>query len=99
MKRERILIIEDEKKIADMLQLGLSENDYQADVAYNRTVGYDMFKKNQYGLVILDINLPGMGGYDLCRYMRTSNASIPIIVITSLIDLDDKINAYNLGAD
>lgn len=99
MKIEKLLIIEDEKKIADTLQFGLSEHGYAADVAYNGTVGYNLFRKNQYTLVILDINLPGLGGYELCKNIRAINGNIPIIFITAQSTLDDKIKGYDLGAD
>lgn len=99
MKRERILIVEDEKKIADILQFGLSENGFSADVAYDGGRGYALFKEQQYDLVILDINLPGMNGYELCRRIRSLNLNIPIIFLTSLIELNDKIVGYNQGAD
>jgi DNA-binding response OmpR family regulator len=99
MKAERILIIEDEKKIADTLQFGLSEHDFTADIAYNGTVGYGLFRKNQYTLVILDINLPGTSGFQLCKDIRTINADVPIIFLTSQGTLEDKIQGYGLGAD
>lgn len=99
MKTEKILIVEDEKKIADILQLGLSEQGYAADVAYNGTIAYNLFRTNQYGLVILDINLPGLDGYELCKHFRTLSSHIPIIFLTSQIKLEDKIKGYELGAD
>ena len=99
MKEEKILIVEDEIKIADTLKIGLSENGYYADVAYNGTIGYRMFKDHQYDLIILDINLPGINGYELCKYVRMSNSQIPIIFLTSYIALNDKMEGYNVGAD
>ena len=99
MLSERILIVEDEKKIADTLQFGLSEHGYPADVAYNGTIGYNQFKKNLYSLVILDINLPGLSGYELCKNIRAINADVPIIFLTAQSTLDDKIKGYDLGAD
>lgn len=99
MKEEKILIVEDEKKIADTLKLGLSEHGYYADVAYNGTIGYRMFKDHKYDLIILDINLPGINGYELCKYVRMSNSQIPIIFLTSYITLNDKTEGYNVGAD
>ena len=99
MKIEKLLIVEDEKKIADTLRFGLSEHGFTADVAYNGTVGYNLFRKNQYRLVILDINLPGLHGYELCKNIRTINANIPIIFLTAQSTLDDKIKGYDLGAD
>lgn len=95
----KILIVEDEKKIADTLKQGLKENGYYADIAYTGTIGYRMFKENQYDLIILDIKLPGINGYELCKYIRMTNSQIPIIFLTSFIALSDKMEGYNMGAD
>jgi two-component system copper resistance phosphate regulon response regulator CusR len=99
MEEEKILIIEDEPKIADTLKLGLSEHEYYADVAYDGVMGQKLFNENKYGLIILDINLPGINGYKLCKNFRSVNAQIPIIMLTSLIELNDKVEGYESGAD
>jgi DNA-binding response OmpR family regulator len=99
MEEEKILIIEDEPKIADTLKLGLSEHDYHADVAYDGVMGQKLFNETKYDLVVLDINLPGINGYKLCKNFRSVNAQIPIIMLTSLIELNDKVEGYESGAD
>jgi two-component system copper resistance phosphate regulon response regulator CusR len=99
MEEEKILIIEDEPKIADTLKLGLSEHDYHADVAYDGVMGQKLFNETKYDLVVLDINLPGINGYKLCKNFRSVNAQIPIIMLTSLIELNDKVEGYEAGAD
>ncbi|HEX6845497.1 MAG TPA: response regulator transcription factor [Chitinophagaceae bacterium] len=99
MKTERILIVEDERKIANTLQFGLSEHGYTADVAYNGAYGYNLFRENKYDLVILDINLPALNGYELCKNIRTLNPDTPIIFLTAQNTLDDKVKGYQLGAD
>jgi DNA-binding response OmpR family regulator len=99
MEEGRILIVEDEPKIADTLKLGLEENGYHAEVAYDGKVAHNMFKKKQYDLIILDINLPSINGYELCEYYRSVDPNVPIIMLTSLIGLDDKIKGYDSGAD
>lgn len=99
MEERNILIVEDEKKIADTIKLGLTENGYQIDVAYDGNIGYKLFKANDYNLVILDINLPGMNGYDLCKSIRADNPRIPIIMLTAMSTLNDKIEGYDAGAD
>lgn len=95
----RILIVEDEKKIADSLKQGLSENSFQAEVAYDGTVGWKMFKNQSFDLVILDINLPGMNGYELCKAIRSANAAIPVVMLTAMSAVDDKIEGFDAGAD
>jgi len=99
METQRLLIIEDEPKIADTLKRGLSEFGYDVDVAYDGIRGQQLFKNNKYDLVILDINLPGINGYQLCREFRSADSHTPIIMLTSLIELGDKIEGYEAGAD
>ena len=99
MESRNILIIEDEQKIADTLQFGLAENGYLSDVAYDGIAGYDFFKSRSYDLVILDINLPGMNGYELCKAIRTQDYRVPVIFLTALPSIDDKVDGYHAGAD
>ena len=94
-----ILIVEDEKKIADTLRYGLNENGYNADVAYDGLLGLRMFNTHSYNLVIVDINLPGMNGYELCKAIRLQNESIPVIMLTAMSSLPDKVEGYNAGTD
>jgi two-component system copper resistance phosphate regulon response regulator CusR len=99
MEERRILVVEDEQKIADTLKFGLTENGYDTDVAYDGSIGLKMFQANLYNLVVLDINLPGKNGYELCTIMRQHNAGLPIIMLTALSTLNDKIEGYDAGAD
>jgi len=94
-----ILIIEDEKKIADTLKFGLTENGYDVEVAYDGTLGRRIFESRSFSLVILDINLPGINGYELCKGFRLKNQNIPIIMLTAMNALTDKIEGYGAGAD
>lgn len=99
MDERRILIVEDEQKIADTLKFGLSENGYTADVAYDGSIGLKLFMANLYHLVVLDINLPGHNGYELCKIIRQHSEQIPVIMLTALSTLNDKIEGYDAGAD
>ena len=99
MEEAKILIVEDEKKIADTLRFGLTELGYQVEVAYDGTLGYRLFNTRAFNLVILDINLPGMNGYELCKAIRSTNQHVPILMLTSMIALNDKIEGYESGAD
>jgi DNA-binding response OmpR family regulator len=94
-----ILIVEDEKKIADILKKGLAEHQYHVDVAYDGLVGQKVFDAHAFQLVILDINLPGMNGYELCKYIRSRNEKIPVIMLTALSSTDDKVEGFDAGAD
>ena len=99
MAERRILIIEDERKIADTLKIGLSEYGYYAEVAYDGIIGKRLLLTKIYDLIILDINLPGVNGYELCKMVRLHNAALPVIMLTSMSTLNDKIEGYNVGAD
>ena len=99
MNERRILLVEDEQKIADTLKLGLNEAGYEAETAYDGKIGWKMFQSGGYDLVVLDINLPGMTGYELCRLIRAQNTQVPIIMLTALSALSDKIEGYDSGAD
>ena len=99
MDERKILIVEDERKIADTLKFGLEEKGYRAEVAYDGNIGYRVFKSYKFNLLILDINLPGINGFELCKMIRRENPNIPIIMVTSLPTIDDKIEGYDSGAD
>lgn len=95
----RILVAEDEPKLGQVIQEELTRNGYHADVAYDGIVGEKMFKQHAYSLVLLDINLPYKNGIALCKEFRELNKDIPIIMLTALGELNDKMTAFNYGAD
>ena len=99
MEERRILIVEDEKKIADTLKKGLQEQGFEVEVAYDGSIGWKMFETGGFDLVVLDINLPGINGYELCKRMRANNAQVPVVMLTALSSLNDKIEGYDAGAD
>jgi DNA-binding response OmpR family regulator len=99
MEEIKILLVEDEKKIAEALKKGLTENQYHVEVAYDGLVGKKLFYAHNFDLTILDINLPGMSGYELCKEIRSRNQQIPIMMLTALNAIDDKIEGFDAGAD
>ena len=99
MEDRKLLVVEDEQKIADTLKLGLTENGYIVDTAYDGNIGLKLYQQNDYNLVILDLNLPGINGYDLCKQIRATDPSIPVIMLTALNSLENKIEGYDAGAD
>jgi two-component system copper resistance phosphate regulon response regulator CusR len=99
MEETKILIIEDEQKIADTLKVGLTEKGYHVEVAYDGKIGERLFFAHDFNLVILDINLPGINGYELARIIRSHNTHVPIIMLTSLSSLNDKMEGYDAGTD
>lgn len=99
MEERKILIVEDEKKIATILKKGLTENGYHVDLAFDGLIGKRLFDSNDYDLVILDINLPGMNGYELCKAIRNTNQQIPVIMLTAMNTTEDKIEGFDTGTD
>lgn len=99
MHDRRILLVEDEQKIADTLKMGLTEDGYNVEVAYDGNMGWHLFQQHRFDLVILDINLPGVTGYELCKRIRNRNDQVPVIMLTALNSLNDKIEGYDAGAD
>jgi two-component system, OmpR family, copper resistance phosphate regulon response regulator CusR len=94
-----LLIVEDELRLAEILQKQLQESGYKADVANDGYVGKRMIEMTDYDLVILDINLPLMNGYELCKEIRKRNTKIPIIMLTALGTPDNKLIGFEAGAD
>jgi DNA-binding response OmpR family regulator len=98
-EKRRILIVEDERKIADTLKMGLEENAFEVEVAYDGKIGRQILSNRRFDLVILDINLPEINGFSLCQSIRHMSPDTIIIMLTSMSSLDNKIEGYNAGAD
>ncbi|MFA6950192.1 MAG: response regulator transcription factor [Lentimicrobiaceae bacterium] len=99
MPEPKILIVEDHVKMADSISRGLEENGYKTDVAYDGFIGKRMFDSNEYNLIVLDINLPLLNGYELCAEIRKKDPQIPVIMLTALGSTDDKLLGFEKGAD
>lgn len=99
MEEAKILLIEDEKKIADTISKGLKELGYYVVTAYDGKIGLRLFESASFNLIITDINLPGINGYDLCKTIRSRNQHIPVIMLTALSTTNDKIEGFDAGAD
>src|SRR4029079_1497466 len=81
------------------LKQGLSENGYFAQVAYDGNLGLRLFKHGIFNLVILDVNLPGMNGYELCKTIRSIDPKVPVMMLTAMSAVEDKIEGFNVGID
>ena len=95
----RILVIEDEKKIAAFIKRGLTEQNYTVDVAPDGDEGLYLAEINPYDLIVLDIMLPGKDGFAVCQTLRRKNITTPILMLTARDDLRDKIFGLDSGAD
>ncbi len=96
---QKILLIEDEAKLAGSIQQGLFEAGFEAAIAATGQEGKDMFYATEYDLAIIDLNLPFISGYDLIKFFRFKNKYVPIIIITALNQTDHKLKGFDLGAD
>lgn len=99
MEEIKILLVEDEKKIAQALKTGMEEKGFDVMTAYDGTMGEKFFNNYEFDLVILDINLPDINGYTLSRIIRGKKQHIPILMLTALGTIEDKIEGFEAGAD
>jgi heavy metal response regulator len=95
----RILIVEDEKKVAGFIKKGLEEETYAVDVAYDGEEGFHLADMNQYDMIILDLMLPKMDGLEVLTRLRDKKVSTPILLLTAKDAVDDKVAGLNKGAD
>jgi heavy metal response regulator len=95
----RILVVEDEKKIAGFIKRGLKEEGYAVDVAADGDEGYELASVNDYDLIILDIMLPKCDGVTLCKKLRAEKLEAPIIMLTAKTAVQDKVTGLDAGAN
>lgn len=95
----RILIIEDEHRIANSIKKGLEQETYAVDVAYRGNDGFDLASTEDYDLIILDVMLPEMDGISICKELRKNNIHTPVLMLTAKGQLQDKVEGLNCGAD
>lgn len=99
MNSIKVLIVEDEQKVANFVKKGLEENDFEADIAYDGLMGLKMTQQSNYQVIILDINLPVMNGFELCKEIRKTNSKVPVLMLTALSGTDNKVMGFESGAD
>jgi two-component system copper resistance phosphate regulon response regulator CusR len=95
----RILFVEDEPKLGASVRKELMEQGFEVDLAYDGHIGERKFRSGEYDLILLDVNIPYINGMELCRKIRETNREIPILMLTALGALDDKMEAFSAGAD
>jgi two-component system copper resistance phosphate regulon response regulator CusR len=95
----KILIVEDEPKVASFIKKGLEEQSYLVEQAFDGIIGKSMALSNTYDVIILDVNLPGMNGFELSKIIRESDIKTPILMLTALGTTDDKLTGFDAGAD
>ena len=96
---DKILIVEDERRIARFLELELKHQGYEVAIAYDGKTGLEKALEEDVALVILDLMLPGINGMEVCRQVRKSGSKLPIIMLTAKDDVMDKVRGLDIGAD
>jgi DNA-binding response OmpR family regulator len=99
MESINILIVEDELRLAEILKKQLEESGFNVEVAHDGYAGKQLVENSVFNLIILDINLPLINGYDLCKEIRKKNSGIPIIMLTAFSTADNKVTGFDAGAD
>jgi two-component system copper resistance phosphate regulon response regulator CusR len=95
----KILIVEDEPKVASFIKKGLEESLYEAEIAYDGLSAEKLAHIYNYDLFILDVVIPGISGLDLCKKLKKLNSDVPILMLTALGTTDDKLIGFDAGAD
>src|ERR1700751_2446790 len=95
----RVLVVEDEARMAGVLQRALREEGHAVDVAGDGLQGLWLATENQYAAIVLDVMLPGMDGFELCRRLRESGAWAPVLMLTARDGVDDRVRGLDAGAD
>ena len=97
----RILIVEDEHRLANIIKRGLTEDGYAVDIAYDGAEGKYLAELNakEYDAIVLDLNLPKIDGLTLCKALRDQKIEVPILILTAMDSVEDKVRGLDLGAD
>jgi two-component system, OmpR family, response regulator len=95
----RILVVEDEHRIAQSIKKGLEQERYAVDLAYSGTDGFDLASTESYDCIILDLMLPGMDGLAVCRELRALSIHTPVLILTARGRTEDKVTGLDTGAD
>lgn len=95
----KILVVEDEHKIANSIKKGLEQESYAVDIAYEGETGFDLASTEDYDLIILDRLLPGMYGLEICKQLRKEHIHTPVLMLTAKGQIFDKVDGLDSGAD
>jgi DNA-binding response OmpR family regulator len=95
----KILLVEDDPKISSFVKIGLESYNCLVDTAYDSAIGEKLALSRKYDVIILDVVIPGISGFDLCKKIRNNSNLTPIIMLTSLDSVEDKLTGFDCGAD
>ncbi len=99
MDKPKVLIIEDEEKIARVLELELSYEGYEVKTALNGLEGFQLFQSETWNVILLDVMLPGISGIELLRRIRSAQTTVSVIMLTAKDSVEDKVSGLDLGAN
>jgi DNA-binding response OmpR family regulator len=94
-----ILLIEDDEVIAELVRMGLEEAHFRVEVARDGNAGLQRALEGEYHLIILDVMLPGQDGWQICEAPRARRRTVPILMLTALDAVDDRVRGLEVGAD
>ena len=97
--QKRILIVDDDDEIRDLLEFDISQSGYFVDTASDGMEGLNKALNNAYDLILLDVMMPKMNGFDVCKNIRQAKLAIPILMLTAKGTIDDKTEGFDCGAD
>lgn len=95
----KILLVEDEPKVVDFLRRGLEEQGYETEVAYDGMMGERLALKGNHDLMIIDVILPYINGFELCKRIREKGMDVPVLMLTALGTTEDKVSGFDSGTD
>jgi DNA-binding response OmpR family regulator len=95
----KVLVVEDEQKVAAFIKSGLEQHGFEVDLAYDGFVAKKYFLARDYQIILLDIVVPIMNGIELCKHIREGNPNLPILMLTALGTTSDKLVGFEAGAD
>ena len=95
----KVLVIEDEVQVSSFIKQGLEEKAFDVEVAYDGNIGERLALQRDYDVVVLDIVIPGINGFDLCKILKTEKPQVPVLMLTTLGTTADKLAGFEAGAD
>ena len=99
MNKKRILIIDDDNEIRELLEFDIAQSGYITDTAKDGLEGLNKALNNLYDLIILDVMMPKINGFDVCKNIRQAKLSVPILMLTAKGTIEDKTDGFDSGAD
>ena len=94
-----ILIIEDEEQLCRSMAEGLRMDGYETDTCFDGEEGLELCMTENYDLILLDLNLPGIDGLEILRQFRTFNTNTPVLILSARVQIQDKVEGLDLGAN